>query len=196
MGFDTSNIDPVALLDRICSVYGFHQKIQLATHFGIAASSLSNRYTRGNISYDFAALCALETGASLLWILTGDGEQFTGQPTSNNAKNGLISLDKFTLSEGEFSKSGTVQFDREFFSKPLVNPFCVISDSKTYLVESNSKLSDGEWLVDIEGMTSIRELTLLPAKRLHVAGGNVPFECSFDDIKTLGRVVGIYTEVN
>ena len=196
MRFDTSNIDPAALLDRICSVYGFHQKIQLATHFGIAASSLSNRYTRGNISYDFAALCALETGASLLWILTGDGEQFTGEPTSRNLKNGLIQLDKFTLSEGEFSKSGVVQLDREFFAKPLVNPFCVISDGKTYLVESNSKLSDGEWLVDIEGMTSIRELTLLPAKRLHVAGGKIPFECSFDDIKTLGRVVGIYTEVN
>lgn len=196
MGFDSSNIDPVALLDRICTVYGFHQKIQLASHFGIAASSLSNRYTRGNVSYDFAALCAVETGANLLWLLTGEGEQFTGQQPSSNTNNQFISTEKFTLSEGEFSKIGTVQLDPEFFAKPFVNPFCVISDGKTYLVESNSKLSDGEWLVDIEGMTSIRELTLLPAKRLHVAGGKFAFECSFDEIKTLGRVVGIYTEVN
>ncbi|MCP6385324.1 helix-turn-helix domain containing protein, partial [Klebsiella pneumoniae] len=42
------------LLDRICQVYGFTQKIQLARHFNIAASSLQNRYTRGTVSYDFA----------------------------------------------------------------------------------------------------------------------------------------------
>ncbi|GAB7266241.1 hypothetical protein DZJ_27920 [Dickeya ananatis] len=51
-------------------------------------------------------------------------------------------------------------------------------------------------MVDIEGAISIRDLTVLPAKRLHVAGGKVPFECGVDEIKTLGRVVGVYSEVN
>ena len=51
-------------------------------------------------------------------------------------------------------------------------------------------------LVDIEGANSIRELTILPGKKLHVAGGKVPFECDFDEIKLIGRVVGIYSEVN
>jgi hypothetical protein len=57
-------------------------------------------------------------------------------------------------------------------------------------------LTDGLWLVEIEGTASIRDLTLLPGKKLHVAGGKVPFECGIDEIKTVGRVVGIYSEVN
>ena len=70
------------------------------------------------------------------------------------------------------------------------------SDNSTYVIEQESPLSDGLWLVDIEGAISLRELTVLPGKRLHVAGGKVPFECGIDDIKTLGRVVGVYSEVN
>jgi hypothetical protein len=27
-------------------------------------------------------------------------------------------------------------------------------------------------------------------------GGQVPFECGFNDIKALGRVMGVYSEVN
>ena len=67
------------LLDRICQAFGFNQKIQLARHFVIAASSLQNRYKRGTVSYDFAVQCALETGASLLWLLTGKSYQYDGQ---------------------------------------------------------------------------------------------------------------------
>ncbi|MCL7672319.1 helix-turn-helix domain containing protein, partial [Enterobacter cloacae complex sp. OE43NF] len=54
-----SGISNEHVLDRICDVYGFAQKIQLARHFNIAASSLQNRYTRGSISYDFIVHCAL-----------------------------------------------------------------------------------------------------------------------------------------
>ncbi|WP_142887402.1 helix-turn-helix domain-containing protein, partial [Klebsiella pneumoniae] len=39
------------VLDRICEAYGFSQKIQLASHFEIASSSLANRYSRDSISY-------------------------------------------------------------------------------------------------------------------------------------------------
>ena len=70
----------------------------------------------------------------------------------------------------------------------------VRADGKLHFIEQDASLSDG--LVDIEGATSIRELTLLPGKKLHVAGGKVPFECGIDEIKTIGRVVGVYSEVN
>ena len=57
-------------------------------------------------------------------------------------------------------------------------------------------MCDGLWLVDFEGALSLREITVLPGKKLHVAGGKVPFECGVDDIKMIGRVVGVYSEVN
>lgn len=75
--FKESSFNNEDLLNRICEVYGFSQKIQLANHFDIAASSLQNRYKRGNMSYDFAVHCALETGASIAWLMTGEGQSST-----------------------------------------------------------------------------------------------------------------------
>lgn len=86
MRIDSLGWNNVDVLDRICEAYGFSQKIQLANHFNIASSSLSNRYTRGAISYDFAAHCSLETGANLRWLLTGEGEAFVNNRESSDAK--------------------------------------------------------------------------------------------------------------
>lgn len=190
---DISNED---VLNRICQAYGFSQKIQLARHFNIAASSLQNRYTRGSISYDFIVHCSLETGAETRWLLTGEGQSSKCGFDASNAQNACTALKLFTLSEGKLSEDGSMNIDHKLFGKALTQPICVRSDGKTHIVENDASLSDGTWLVDIEGSISIRDLTLLPARKLHVAGGKVPFQCGIDEIKTLGRVVGIYTEVN
>ncbi|EEV0101678.1 MULTISPECIES: phage repressor protein CI [Enterobacteriaceae] len=184
-----SNVD---VLDRICEAYGFSQKIQLANHFDIASSSLSNRYTRGAISYDFAAHCALETGANLRWLLTGEGEAFV----NNREPSGVKRIEGFTLSEEILKPDNQLSIDAQFFTKPLTDGMAIRSEGKIYFVDKQASLSDGLWLVDIEGAISIRELTKLPGRKLHVAGGKVPFECGIDDIKALGRVVGVYSEVN
>ena len=187
-----ANFNNEALLNRICEVYGFTQKIQLANHFKIAASSLQNRYTRGNMSYDFAVHCALETGVSLKWLMTGEGEK----NLSTDEVSRSIELAYFALSEGELTKVGTIVIDHQLFTKQLKKGICVKSDNGTYIIEQESSLSDSLWLVDIEGAISLRELTVLPGKRLHVAGGKVPFECGVNEIKKIGRVVGVFSEVN
>lgn len=177
------------VLDRVCEAYGFSQKIQLARHFEIASSSLANRYSRDSISYDFIVHCALETGANLAWLLTGKGS-----PSTGSAKNDSKNLEKFTLSEDRLVSDGNLSISGNFFSKPLSNPITVYSDGKLHFIEQDASLSDGQWLVNIEGAISIRELAKLPGRKLHVTGGKVPFECGFDDIKTLGRVIGVYSE--
>ncbi|WFQ78547.1 phage repressor protein CI [Xenorhabdus sp. SF857] len=190
--FLDSQVNSDELLDRICQAYGFTQKVQLARHFKISASSIQNRYNRGTISYDFAAQCVLDTGTSLLWLLTGKGPQNEGKSSPKDPKQ----FDSFILRDGKLTKNATLSIDRAFFKQQLSKGICVLTDDKNHFVEQDAALSDGLWLVDIEGAISIRELTKLPGKRLHVAGGNVPFECGVDDIKTLGRVVGIYSEIN
>jgi len=192
MRIDSLGWNNVDVLDRICEAYGFSQKIQLASHFDIASSSLSNRYTRGAISYDFAAHCSLETGANLRWILTGEGEAFA----SNAVDSDISKIEKFTLSEESLKSDSHLSIDTNFFSKPFTDGMAIRSDGKIYFVDKQGTLSDGLWLIDIEGAISIRELTKLPGRKLHVAGGKVPFECAIDDIKTLGRVIGVYSEVN
>ncbi|EAP6761128.1 phage repressor protein CI [Salmonella enterica] len=192
MRIDSLGWSNVEVLDRICEAYGFSQKIQLANHFDIASSSLSNRYTRGAISYDFAAHCALETGANLRWLLTGEGDAFVNNRESSDAKR----IEAFTLSEEILKSDNQLSIDAQFFTKPLTDGMAIRSEGKIYFVDKQASLSDGLWLVDIEGAISIRELTKLPGRKLHVAGGKVPFECGIDDIKALGRVVGVYSEVN
>jgi len=184
------------VLNRICEAYGFTQKIQLARHFKIAASSLQNRYTRGSISYDFIVHCSLETGVDSRWLLTGEGEMLKPENTEAGSNEKLTSVKKFTLSEGRLLSETDMSIDPQLFNKIPSQPLCIKSDGKTHIIEQDASLSDGIWLVDIEGSISIRELTLLPSRKLHVAGGKVPFECGIDEIKTIGRVIGIYSEVN
>lgn len=190
MRIDSLGWNNVNVLDRICEAYGFSQKIQLANHFDIATSSLSNRYTRGAISYDFASHCALETGASLRWILTGEGTPFAATSGQEKAK----SIPLFTLSEEILKCEGVLAISDNFFSRPLADALAVKLDGKLFFIDKKASLSDGLWMVDIEGGISIRELTKLPGRKLHVTGGKVPFECSIDDIKPLGRVIGTYFE--
>lgn len=192
MSITKNTFEPLTILDRIISVYGFTQKLQLANHFEMSPSSLQNRYTRGTISYDLAALCSLETGASLKWILTGEGPQFEGTPALTDHKK----MDLYTLKDGVLEKNSILNIDTNILSKQISKGIAVRTEGKLHFVDQESPHSDGLWLVDIEGANSIRELTILPGRRLHVAGGKVPFECNFDDIKLLGRVVGIYSEIN
>lgn len=186
-----SQISNEEVLDRICQVYGFTQKIQLANHFNIAASTLQNRYTRGNVSYDFAAFCALETGVNIKWILTGQGPKKDEEYSKSS-----YNLQTFTLSEGRLTENGVLNIAPELFEKPLKSAICIRSESKSYITEKDAPLADGLWIVDVEGAISLRELTVLPGKRLHVADGKAPFKCGIKAIKTIGRVVGVYSEVN
>jgi len=186
-----SQISSEEVLDRICQVYGFSQKVQLANHFNIAASTLQNRYTRGNVSYDFAAFCALETGANIQWLLLGKGS-----PKNIDTDDSAHKLNLFTLSEGSLSEIGILNIDHKLFGKPLKNSICVKSDGKSYIVEKDASLADGSWLVDVEGAISVREITVLPGKKLHVAGGKIQFECGIGEINLMGRVIGVYAEVS
>ncbi|MCS4318484.1 hypothetical protein M2407_002824 [Serratia sp. BIGb0234] len=192
MNIKDTHLEPIEILDRICDVYGFTQKIQLANYLDISASSLQNRYTRGTISYDYAAICSLDTGASLKWLLTGEGKKFEHE----TSKKTQIEYEEFTLSEGKLHEEEFLSIDPHLFRKQLVDGIAVRTDGRLHFVDKAASLADGSWLVDIEGAISIRELTVLPGKRLHVAGGKVPFECGIDEIKTIGRVVGVYSEVN
>jgi hypothetical protein len=191
-----SEISNEHVLDRICEVYGYAQKIQLARHFNIAASSLQNRYTRGSISYDFIVHCSLETGANIAWLLTGKGEKLATNRTTTPSTSEDLMVESFTLSEGRLADDVILRVSRSFFTRIPNNLQCVRSDNAMHFLDLDASLSDGTWLVDIEGAKTIRELAVLPGRKLHVTGGKVAFECGIDDIKTVGRVVGVYSEVN
>lgn len=179
------------LLNRICDIYGFTQKLQLANHFNIAASSLQNRYKRGNISYDFAVLCVLETGAKLNWLMTGEGPKFE----DNTATSSSLNIKLYHLAEGRLMSDGEIGLDEKFFNKQLIDGMALRHESHLYILERQSSLIDGLWLVNIDSTKSLREIALLPGKKLYVSGGKIPFECANDAIHLIARTVGKFSEV-
>jgi hypothetical protein len=63
--------DPI---DRICAAYGFTSRQALCRHLDVSQSTMANRVMRGNFPSDWVLICAMETGASLDWLVYGRGE--------------------------------------------------------------------------------------------------------------------------
>ncbi|WP_204364502.1 phage repressor protein CI [Klebsiella variicola] len=180
-------VDSAPVLDRIIEAYGFTQKMQLAAHLDMAASSLSSRYKRGVFPADLVVQCMSETGASLEWLATGNGKKFESDELD------IMKFARKKLVDGQLYDSGSVMFDKVFFRAgvPLpANPLCVEDEKAQYIIDQTfAEVYDGEWLVVIEGKTSVRTLTRIPIKKVRVSGVGMAFDCSLDDIKVIGRVV-------
>lgn len=186
--------DSAPVLDRIIEAYGFTQKMQLAEHLDMAASSLSSRYKRGGLPADIMVKCMAETGVSLEWLATGSGKKFEYDELD------IMKMPRKKLVDGQLFDSGNAMFDKVFFrpGMPLpLDPLCVQDEKAQYILDQKFvEVFDGEWLVNIEGKVSIRTLTRIPIKKVRVSGVGMAFDCSLEDIDVLGRVVLIISEGN
>ncbi|KJI67976.1 repressor [Enterobacter asburiae] len=182
------------VLSRVIEAYGFTSKLQLADHFEMASSSLSARFKRGIFPADMVVRCVAETGASLEWLSTGHGKKFDDEELD------IMKFPRKKLVDGQLYDSGYVMFDKVFFraGTPLpTSPICVQEEKAQYILDQQySEVFDGEWLVNIEGKTSIRTLTRIPVKKVRVSGVGMAFDCSIDDIEVIGRVVLAISENN
>ncbi len=173
-------------LDRVVEAYGFSMKVQLSEHLGIAASSLSARYKRDVFPSDIVLQCAMETGANLEWLVTGKG------PKLENSKSDTLTLSRKKLVNGKIESIGYVMLDKTMILPPkpeLKNPICLVDEGTQYIIEHEfSEVFDGDWLVEIEGKTSIRRLTRIPVKRIKVHGDGTTFDCNITDITIIGHV--------
>ncbi|EBY4446594.1 phage repressor protein [Escherichia coli] len=179
--------DSAPVLDRIIEAYGFTQKLQLAEHLDIAASSLSSRYKRGGLPADIMVKCMAETGVNLEWLATGQGRKFDDDELD------ILKIPRSKIVDGQLYDAGMLMLDKVTFlpGKPLPQlPMCVLDGVVQYIVDqSYSEVYDDDWLVEIEGKTSIRTLTRIPVRKVRVSGVGMAFDCGIDDIKIIGRVV-------
>ncbi|WP_237387281.1 phage repressor protein CI [Xenorhabdus sp. Sc-CR9] len=179
--------DSAPVLDRIIEAYGFGSKLMLAQHFDMASSSLAGRYKRNNFPADLVVRCVAETGVNLEWLATGNGKKY------NNEELDTMKFPSHKLIDKKLYQSGYVMFDKVMFTAgiPLpTDPICVLDNKTHYIIDRKfADVYDGEWLVDIEGKLSIRELTRIPVKRVRVSGVGMAFDCDLSDITVIGRVV-------
>lgn len=187
-------VDSAPILDRVIEAYGFTQKMQLAEHLEMAASSLSSRYKRGVFPADIVLRCIAETGVNLEWIATGEGKRFDDEELD------IMKLPHKKLVDGQLYDSGYVMFDKAMFRAgvPLPEaPLCVQDDKIQYILDQTyAEVFDGEWLVNIEGKISVRTLTRIPIKKVRVSGVGMAFDCALEDIQALGKVILIISEGN
>ncbi|OCG20552.1 MULTISPECIES: helix-turn-helix transcriptional regulator [unclassified Gilliamella] len=62
------------IIDRMVSAYRLKTMKALCEYFGVGISVLSNRVVRNTIPAEYIIQCALDTGANLLWLCTGEGK--------------------------------------------------------------------------------------------------------------------------
>lgn len=191
-------------IHRLMAAYDFKSRQQLCDHLGASKSTMANRYLRDSFPAEWVIQCALETGVSLLWLTTGQGEPSANVESkkpinlvnSNKVKHlsDLVSpkIDRATLTGGSLVDTGKAIVDNSLLPSDSSNLLLVNTDGDSYLVDrSQTPPVNGMWLIDIDGIKSIVKLTRLPGNRLVVHQDDSSFECALDDLEVLGRALKI-----
>lgn len=175
------------VLDRVIEAYGFQTKLALANHLGMASSSLAARYKRGLFPADIVVRCMAETDVTLEWLAKGTGKKY------DDGKLDIMKFSRKKLVDGQLFESGYLMLDKVMFlpGVPLPeNPLCLLDEKIQYIIDQKfNDIYDGQWLVNIEGKVSIRNLVRIPIRKVRVSGVGMAFDCSLDDIEIIGRIV-------
>lgn len=68
------------VIDRIIKAYGFKTKLEYSNYLGTSSANMSSRYKKGFFPSDLVVRCMAETGATLKWLATGEGEFSPSEP--------------------------------------------------------------------------------------------------------------------
>nr|WP_302444391.1 phage repressor protein CI [Hafnia alvei] len=170
-------------IERLVEAYGFTTRQALCDHLGVSKSTMATRYMRDIFPADWVLQCAMETGLSIQWLSFGEG------PKKDVSKLDTVSLPKKNLISGKLVDAGFYIFDNAFLPVELQDPLVITEQNSDFICDTKfDDVSDGKWVVGIDGKIAIRELTRLPRSRIFVEGGNSAFECRIDEISIIGKV--------
>ncbi|MGL5005776.1 phage repressor protein CI [Plesiomonas sp.] len=172
-------------IDRIMAAYGFTSRLTLCNHLSVSQSTMANRIARGNFPADWVLICAMETNAALEWLTFGQGPIFANKGDMNNLR-----LEHKVISNGNVSSADWVHVDVSLLPQNLKSPFFITFEKQRYVVEHfDGEINDGLWLIEFDGLVSVRELYRFPGGRVRIENGKASFECAVAEIKLLGKVI-------
>ncbi|WP_213192174.1 phage repressor protein CI [Klebsiella aerogenes] len=174
-------------VERICEAYGFTSRLQLSNYLGMSASALSTRIMRDNFPADLVLLCALETGASIEWLTTGEGVTF--DPVASDTSR----IPAFKIDGADLVRQSSFLFDKAMLPN-YKGELQIITDGNTrYFVDiAPHSNTDGKFLIEYSGTKSIKDLVVLPGDKLRIDWGKYPLDCNVSDVTLLGKVVATY----
>ncbi|HCR0683651.1 phage repressor protein [Enterobacter cloacae] len=173
------------VIERILKAYGFTTRQSLCNHLGISQSTMANRYARNTFPSDWTIICSIETGASLQWLISGEGAMY-----QDEVEHQALSLKHYKITDGVLSSHNDIYYDGSLLPSGLSNPSLVANENSLYLIdEHEGEINDGWWVIEIDGLYSIREVFRFPGGRIRVENGKASFECQAQDIKVFGKVI-------
>ncbi|GAB0820938.1 TPA: helix-turn-helix domain-containing protein [Escherichia coli] len=191
-------------INRLIKAYNFSSRQQLCEHLEVSKSTMANRYLRDSFPAEWVIQCALETGASLLWLATGQGDMYACENEEINLKNEpsvtvrplskivAPSIKRVELKNGELQPSDEILLDSSLLDGDSSNALFVKTANDSFVVDTSVKqVSNGFWLVDMDGVKSIVKIARIPGNKIVVNQDDTSFECSVDDVEVVGRAVKV-----
>ncbi|MEL5572210.1 phage repressor protein CI [Serratia bockelmannii] len=175
------------VIERLIEAYGFTTRQALCDHLGVSKSTLATRYMRDIFPAEWVIQCALETGVSLSWLTCRAGKMY------ETPQNDIISIPRVKLIDGRTFDSDYYFFDKAFLPKKIINPIVIIDGEIAYIADKGfSEVSDGKWLLEIDGKESIKDIIRIPGKKIRVHDGKFHFDCDINDVTPLAEIKFIY----
>ncbi|WP_312045232.1 helix-turn-helix domain-containing protein [Erwinia sp.] len=174
------------VLRRIMDAYGFSLQKQLCDLFDISSGTVSTWVRRGYFPGDVVVACALDTGASLEWLATG-------QCLSDEIKKSTPSISKVTkknLLAGKLRDAGYWDVDLNFLSQTIIKPIYIYGSITSWIIDASIiDISNGRWLLAVNGKYDVYDVSLLPGNVIKVSNKNADFSCKDNSITVGGKVM-------
>ena len=175
-----------AVLRRILDAYGFSMQKELGDLLGISSGTISTWVRRDFFPGDVVVTCALDTGVSLEWLATGKGQM----RANKEAAISNYSIKKSRLESGELKDAGAWYPDPSMIPSDSEELLFVEGVGSSWLVDrSASNISNGRWLIDIDGALDVFDVIRLPGGKVRLTNKSAEFECNISDITPAGAVV-------
>lgn len=180
------------ILQRIMQAYGFTLQKELGDHLNIPSATMSAWVRREHFPGDVVIVCALDTGASLYWLSTGNRlvhEENKENQSSISLPKGLRQINKYSIHTGKFTDDGKWFCDESLIEPTVIEPALIVKNGLRWLIDIDVKnVVNGRWLVDVDGTNDVYDISRLPGNRLIVKNESSQFECLVDEIKCVGKV--------
>ncbi|UHM90763.1 helix-turn-helix domain-containing protein [Rahnella victoriana] len=184
-----------AVLSRIIEAYGFKTQKELGEHLNISSGTISTWVRREYFPGDVVITCALDTGVSLEWLATGEMSTASQEET---AASGIPIVSKKILLAGKLDDDGFCYIDQSFIPDGvnLESLNFVRRGKSSWLIEMGvNELSNGSWLLDIDGTLDVYLVSKRPGNKVRIIGQDGEFECSTNEVTAKGLVVVILKSV-
>ncbi|WP_447885183.1 phage repressor protein CI [Serratia fonticola] len=176
-------------IERMVEAYGFSTRQALCEQLGVSKSTLATRYMRDSFPSDWVIQCAIETGFSLQWLVTGEGA------ASHDLESDIIEIPRKKIISGELFESDKYFFDKALLPLEYNRLFCLDNENITFILnEAEKQITDGKWIVNIDDSFHLKDIIRIPGNKVLVSSKESNFECLMDEIKFLAKVIVVITK--